>query len=218
METWHARLGHLNSKDMVHMLKNKTVFGLKFSDSVDLSKCNTCLAGKLTSSSFPKRESSSKQLLELIHTDICGPMRTSSQGGSHYFITFIDDYSRWCQVYFIRSKGEAVEKFVEFKNLAENQTRFKIKAIQSDNGREFCNEKMTSLLKRAEIRQRFTTPYTPQQNGVAERKNRTLVESARCMVLESGIPPSFWAEAINAANYVKNRCTTKGSPGGTPYE
>lgn len=121
-------------------------------------------------------------------------------------------------IYFLRNKGEVAEKFEEFKNLVENLTGRKIKAVQSDNGTEFRNKRMTSIFKDAGIQQRLTTPYTPQQNGVAERRNRTLVESARCMLLESGMPNSFWAEAIATANYIRNRCITKALPDGTPYE
>lgn len=217
IDKWHARLGHLNEKDLIQMLGENMVSGIKFDKSLRLSKCDVCLAGKIASTPFPKRESTTNQPLEIIHTDVCGPMRTISNGGARYFITFVDDYSRWCQVYFLKEKSQVIDKFLEFKNFVENQKGYKIKAIQSDNGKEFCNRRMSDVLKREGIQHRLTVPYTPQQNGIAERKNRTLVEMARCMLIQSGLPKTFWAEAITTANYIRNRCPTKGISDGIPY-
>jgi len=133
-------------------------------------------------------------------------------------MTLIDDYSRWCQVYFLKSKDEAPDKFVEFKRLVENQTGLKIKAFHTDNGKEFCNSIMDRVLKESDIQRRLTVPYTPEQNGVAERKNRTLVETARCLLKQSGLPITFWAEAVNTVNYIQNRCIIKALNGQTPYK
>lgn len=119
-EIWHARLGHLNFNYMTRMLKDQCVDGFDFDDKVVLNKCATCLAGKMTSIPFTVRENPLTELLELIHMDVCGPMRLSSIGGARYFITFIDDFSRLCSVYFLKNKSEAVDKFMEFKNLVEN--------------------------------------------------------------------------------------------------
>ena len=217
-EIWHARLGHLNYGDMFHMLHNGDVIGPNLKRTSQQIKCDICIEGKMTSTPFKRRENISKKPLELVHTDLCGPMRTQSVGGARYFLTFIDDYSRWCHVYFLRTKDQVTNVFVEYKNLVEKQTGCKIKELQSDNGGEFLNKKMSEILKAAGIHQRLTVSHTPQQNGVAERKNRTLVEAARCMLLQSGLPRSFWAEAVSTANYVRNRCTTKAIPNGTPYE
>ncbi|CAL1672144.1 unnamed protein product [Lasius platythorax] len=145
-------------------------------------------------------------------------MRTESEGGARYFITFIDDYTRWCKVYFMRSKSEVTQKFTEFMNFAEKQTGRKIKAIHSDNGKEYCNSALDALFKEREIRRRLTVPHTPEQNGIAECKNRTLVEAARRMIIQSGLPPSLWAEAISTANYIKYRCITKSLNSETPFE
>lgn len=123
-------------------------------------------------------------------------------------MTFID-YSRWCEVYFIRNKSEVAQKFKEFIKFAEKQTGRKIKAVQSDNGKEYCNSTLDALFKEHGIRRRLTVPHTPEQNGVAERRNRTLVEAARCMIIQSGLPASFWAEAISTANYIRNQCVTR---------
>ena len=208
-ELWHACLGHLNVNYMYQMCKSVCVIGLKCDNSIDLSKCETCLAGKIASTPFTKSETRSTEM-EIIHADVCDPMRCNSLGSARYFITFIDDRSRWCEVHFMRTEAEVFDKFKEFKNLVENQIGHKIKALQSDNGREF--------LKAAGIKRCLTVPHTPQQNGVAERINRTLIESALCLLIESGLPSSFWAEAMATANHVRNRCVTKSLPKGTPYE
>ena len=212
---WHERLGHLNCEDTSSMLKN--LLQLKIEDKKSVRECRTCLIGKLTSLPFVSKMERSPNLLDIVHTDLCGPMRTTSIGGTRYFMTLIDDSSRWCEVYFLKSKDEAAGKFVEYKNLVETQTGRKIKAVQSDNGTEYCNKTMDEIFKKAGIRRRLTATHTPQQNGVAERKNRTLVESARCMMIHSGLPPSFWAEAVATANHIRNRCITKSLDGTTPY-
>jgi len=106
-------------------------------------------------------------------------------------MTITDDYSRWGDVYFLRSKNEAPSKLIEFIEKAERQTGLKVKAVQSDNGTKFCNRALDSYFKRKGILRRLTTPHTPQQNGVAERRNRTLVDSARCMLMQADLPNSF---------------------------
>lgn len=221
LRTWHERLGHLNVRDVSRMHDTRTVFGMKLDRDPTPFDCKTCAAGKLTQTAFPTRSSGTSRTsgaLDLVHTDVCGPMRTESESGARYFVTFIDDYTRWCEVYFLRNKSEVTEKFKEFMSVAERQTGRRIKAIQSDNGKEYCNTAMDTLLKERGIRHRLTVPHTPEQNGIAERKNRTLVEAARCMMIQSGLPPSLWAEAIATANYIRNRCVTKSLDTGTPFE
>lgn len=215
---WHRRLGHLNRKDMNLMKQKEAVTGLDFRVDADCPPCDTCAAGKITRAPFPKGSQGTSSLLEVVHTDLCGPMRTESIGGARYLLTFTDDYSRWTEFYLLRNKSEVTTKFMEYKNLAETHTGMKIKAIQSDNGREFVNMGMDHILKKSGIRNRLTAPYTPQQNGVAERKNRTLIEPARCMLIDSGLPTSFWGEAVATACYIRNRCITKALGIETPHE
>lgn len=180
--------------------------------------CSICLREKLTVLSFPQRLNRSIHKLEIIYSDICEPMRTETQGKSKYFVTFIDDYSRWCEVRFLSKKNDLLNAFKEFKVMVEKQTGATVKSLQSDNGKEYCNKEFDAYLKEHRIKRRFTVPHTPQQNGVAERRNRTLVEMARCLMLQSGLGPSFWAEAIATANFIRNRCTAKALNGSIPYE
>lgn len=163
-------------KDVRLMWKNQSVAGIKLEANSIPIDCKICAAGKLSSTPFPSRGRRSSGALDLVHIDLCGPMRTESQGGARYFVTFIDDYTRWCEVYFMRNKDKVFEKFREYMKYTEKYTGRKIKAVQSNNGREFCNSAMDALFKKHGIHRRLTIPHTPQQNGVAERKNRTLVE------------------------------------------
>lgn len=218
VEDWHRRMGHLNLKDLSTSYHNRTVLGMDIVDSERDFKCEVCARGKMTRSSFPKKSNRQTDLLELIHSDVCGPMKNESLGRSKYFVTFIDDCSRWCFVKMIRGKNEVLNAFKQFKALVENQIGRKIKCLQSDNGKEYINREFDDFLNKNGIQRRLTVTHTPEQNGVAERKNRTLVEMAKCLLIQSELSPSFWEEAINTANYIRNRCPTSSLGGKTPFE
>ncbi|BES98060.1 Hydra magnipapillata [Nesidiocoris tenuis] len=215
IDLWHQRLGHLNEKDLRSM--SKTVKGLKFKKT-EMSACEVCLQGKISQSPFPKKSERKTKLLDIIHSDICGPMRVKSIGGAAYFITFIDDATRWCEVMFLKKKSEALEAFKIFKNKVEKKTGKTIKCLQSDNGLEYKNKLFNEFLEAEGISRRLTVVETPQQNGISERKNRTLVETARCMMISANMAPAFWAEAVNTANYIRNRCKSRSIDGKIPYE
>lgn len=217
-KTWHRKMGHLNYQDLWNCQRSNAVSGLELSERPDNIFCDVCTKGKMTRAPFPKKSERKTEMLELIHSDICGPIRTESSGGSRYFATFIDDASRWSEVRFLRNKSDVLQAFKDYKALVENQTGRRVKYLQSDNGREYCNERFDTFLKDNGIGRRLTVPYTPEQNGVAERKNRTLLDMARCLLLQSSLPKSLWAEAVNTANYIRNRCPTSHLDGRTPYE
>lgn len=217
LDEWHFKMGHLNERDLKHMARNNLVQGMQIGDAEKLSPCEICLSEKQTRKSFPKSSGErTKDVLEIVHSDVCGPMRTASHSGARYFVTFTDDYSRYCEIFVLKQKSDVLESFKKFKNAAETYTGKKIKALQSDNGREYCNREFDKYLQECGIRRRLSAPHTPQQNGVSERKNRTLLEMARCMMKQAGVPPSFWAEAINTACYIRNRCPTKTLNGDIP--
>lgn len=217
-DLWHRRYGHLNARDLCALSSNEMVRGLEVKMPKDFS-CLTCALCKISCKPFNSyRTVLSKSKLEIIHTDICGPMRNVSQGGSVYFITFIDDYTRYMSTYFLKQKSEALSVFKEFKLKAENETGCKVKILRSDNGREYLSSEFDLFLKQNGIVHQTTVAYTPQQNGIAERANRTLVEMGRCMLEESKLPKSLWSEAVNTATYLRNRAPTKVLQGKTPYE
>jgi len=215
---WHHRFGHLNVKDMEAAERSGRVKGLKNIVIGDDTECLVCVKGKMTRNPFPKRSNRSSEILDLIHSDVCGPMRVESLGGAKYFVQFIDDCSRWSEIRFLKSKAEVLGTMEEVFNLIETQTERKVKCLQTDNGREYLNEASEDFLKRRGISRRLTVAYNPEQNGIAERRNRTVVEMARCLLIQSGLPSFLWAEAVNTANYIRNRCPTKSLSGKTPYE
>uniref|UniRef100_H3H9D7 Integrase catalytic domain-containing protein n=1 Tax=Phytophthora ramorum TaxID=164328 RepID=H3H9D7_PHYRM len=126
-----------------------------------------------------------------------------------YFVTFIDDKSHFCVVYLLRNKSEVAAKFAEFVAFAETQTGKRVKTLRNDNGGEYTSGAMAKFCADRGIVQKFTPPYTPQLNGVAERMNRTLVECARCMLEHAGLPKTYWGEAVMTAAFLRNRCPTR---------
>ncbi len=168
----------------------------------------------------PVGEVRTRRKLELVHSDVCGPMSVESVGGKKYFVTFIYDYSRCCDVYFLKYKSEVFEKFKEFEAAVTNETGTTIGTLRTDNGGEYLSAAFVDFLKSKGIRYELSVPHSPQQNGVAERMNRTLMESARSMISHAGLPNSYWAEAVGTAAYVKNRVPTSSLKveKRTPYE
>ena len=145
------------------------------------------------------------------------PMSISARGGFSYFVTFTDDYSRYGHVFLIKHKSEILEKFKEFKNVAENQTGKRIKHLRSDRGGEYLGHEFQEFLKESEIMHQKTPPYTPQHNGVSERRNRTLLDMVRSMMSKSSLPKSFWGFALETASRIINNVPSK-SVSSIPYE
>lgn len=216
-ELWHRRMGHLNYQSL-KKLQSSCANGVNFSgEAVD--DCKVCAMGKQARKKFPKCGSRAKEVLDLVHSDICGPMQVESIGKNRYFITFIDDKTRRIFLYPMKTKSEweVTAKFEEFKNFTETQSGRKIKVLRTDNGLEYMNKKFENLLKKAGIKHETTNVHTPQQNGLAERNNRSIVEKARCMLFEAELPTKFWAEACHHSVYLLNRSPTAGT-GITPEE
>ena len=160
-ELWHRRLTHVHYRALPIAFQRKH-------DGVRKG----CVKGKNTKKTFPSSKSKAKGILEIIHSDVCGPMSSNSLSGYAYYVSFIDDFSRKTWIYFMKNKDEVFSKFKEFKALIKNHTEKKIKTIRSDNGGEFTSNEFKELCKEAGIKRELSTPYNPQQNGVAERKNR----------------------------------------------
>ena len=234
IEMWHRRFGHLNYKYVEKMCKDKLVSGMNFCQNAECSSvesrdCEACSLGKMQRKSLPKKsDNRATKVFEIVHTDICGPMQVDSAGGSRYILTFTDDFSRYTTVYVLKKKSEALNKFKHYVNLIENQTEGKkitnlyiwnhLKTVRSDNGGEYCSSEFTEFCSSKGISHQFTNPYTPEQNGVAERYNRFLIESVRSMLILSKCPLYLWAEAVCTAVYLHNRSPTVALDGKTPYE
>ena len=168
--------------------------------------CKGCALGKLAKSSFPNSDSKPKGILDLVHSDLCGPMSVASLGGFWYYILFIDDYSRKTWIYFLKSKdsGEVLGRFREYKAQVENLSSKRIIVLRSDNGGEYTSSGFNEFCREAGIKTEFTVLYNPQQNGVAERKNRTVVEVAKAMIHDQGLSMYLWAEACNTVVCIQN--------------
>ncbi|GJX23732.1 retrotransposon protein, putative, ty1-copia subclass [Tanacetum coccineum] len=203
---WHSRLAHI-SKKCIEKLQQEGL--LKSTDDESFNQCVSCLSGKMTRKSFPHRPERATDLLGIIHTDVCGPLRHVSRQGASYFITFTDDYSRYGYVYLLKHKHEVFETFKVFKNEVENQLGKTIKALRSDRGGEYISQEFKDYLKACGIVQQLTPPYTPQHNGVSERRNRTLLDMVRSMMNLTTLPLSFWDYALESATRILNMVPTK---------
>ncbi|CAM8940925.1 unnamed protein product [Rhodiola kirilowii] len=220
---WHQRLGHISKERIMRLVKNEILPQLDFSD---LNVCVDCIKGKQTKHIVKKSATRSTQLLELIHTDICGPFDIPSWNGEKYFITFIDDYSRYGYTYLLHEKSQSVNVLEVFVNEVERQLDRKVKVVRSDRGGEFygkfnesgqCPGPFAKFLENRGICAQYTMPGTPQQNGVAERRNRTLMDMVRSMLRNCSLPTSLWIYALKTATYLLNRVPSKAVPK-TPYE
>ncbi|MCP4486859.1 MAG: transposase family protein, partial [Gammaproteobacteria bacterium] len=155
--------------------------------------------------------------LDLVHTDLCGPVQTPAPGGKRYVLTFLDDWSKMVKVYFLATKDQVYEHFKVYKAATEKATGKKIKALRSDGGGEYVGQKLQDFLKQHGIEHQKTAPYSPQQNGAAERLNRTLIEMARTMLCHAQHSKGMWAEAVSYSAYLLNRLPTS-STGISPYK
>ncbi|GJU07102.1 retrovirus-related pol polyprotein from transposon TNT 1-94 [Tanacetum coccineum] len=203
---WHRRLSHLNF-DYINLLSKKDiVIGLPKLKYVRDHLCSSCEVSKAKRSSFKsKTVPSSKGRLNLLHMDLCGPMRVASINGKKYILVIVDDYSRYTWTLFLRSKDETPEVLKEFLTMIQRNLQAPVISVRTDRGTEFLNKTLNAFFKEEGIEHQTSTPRTPEQNGVVERRNRTLVEAARTMLSASKLPLFFWAEAIATACYTQNR-------------
>ncbi|KAM1032295.1 hypothetical protein ACFX2I_035891 [Malus domestica] len=216
--TWHRRLGHLNFGGIKQLKDKDMVHGLPYLDEYD-RVCEGCQYGKQHRESFPSGQAQRAGApLELIHVDLCGPMRNESTGGNKYFMLIVDDATRMIWVYFLRYKSDAFSCFKKFKAMTELQTGLKVKCLRSDRGGEFLSSEFNHFCDTEGIQRQLSLAYTPQQNGVVERKNRTVIEMAKSMLHDKEMPYYMWAEAVHTAVYILNRCPTKSLANITPFE
>ena len=219
LQLCHYRLGHLGMGNVNKMMNEQMVDGMNSVNDEKSSVCEACIMGKQHCCPHPRGHAErSTQPFEVVHSDVCGPMSVSSFGGSCFYVTFIDDYTRYNCVYFMKNKSEVLEKLKEFHNFATNLAGNRIKVLRSDNGGEYCSRNFDEYLKQKGITRQLTVPNNSAQNGLAERMNRTIVESATSMMFHSNLSVNFWAEAVNMAVYLKNRSPTTALDGITPYE
>ncbi|GJX49113.1 putative ribonuclease H-like domain-containing protein [Tanacetum coccineum] len=216
---WHRRLGHLNFKTMNKLVKGNLVRGLPSKLFENDQTCVACQKGKQHRASCKSKIENSINLpLHLLHMDLFGPTFVKSLMKKMYCLVVTDDYSRFTWVFFLATKDETSGILKSFITGIENLVDHKVKVIRYDNGTEFKNKEMNQFCEMKGILRQYSVARTPQQNGVAERRNRTLIEAARTMLADSKLPTTFWTEAVNTACYVQNRVLVVKPHNKTPYE
>lgn len=217
LKVWHRRMAHVSPHLIEQTYRNNSVRGLPLVKNRDFH-CETCKLNKHRRVSFKfTGHIRSKHPLELLHTDVWGPTAVAGRGGERYFLSIIDDFSRKIWVYPMRGKSEVFAIFKKHIQRAELFIGKKVKAVRSDNGGEFSNENFRCFFEEKGINHEFTNAYTPEQNGVAERMNRTIADGARSVLNETKISLKFWPEAILYFAYTFNRVCHKNQKK-TPFE
>jgi len=215
---WHERFGHLNMKGLRTLAYKKMVQGLPILKNTS-QVCTICMTGKQHRDPFRRNSTwRASKPLQLIHSDICGAINPESYSHKRYILTFIDDYSRKMWSYFLHAKSEAFDTFKRFKAFVENATGYSIICLRTDRGGEFTSSEFNDYCSTYGIARQLTAAYSPQQNGVAERRNRTLMNMVRCMLAARDVPKEYWPEAANLATHVLNRCPTSALSSMTPEE
>jgi hypothetical protein len=216
---WHTRFCHLNFHTLDKLVRLKLVKGLPEIKFEKDHLCSACEMGKLKRSSHKtKSDPSFDKPLQLLHMDLCGPIAVQSLNGKKYILVLVDEFSRFTWVEFVRKKSHVPMLLINLLKRLQVLHGMQVRVIRSDNGTEFKNSTIEDYLASVGITHNFSAPRTPQQNGVVERKNRTLVEAARTMLNASGLPLSFWAEAVSTACYTQNRSLVVKRQEKTPYQ
>jgi hypothetical protein len=220
-ELWHKRFAHLSYQALAQLQQGQMVTGMgvtaaQFSQMSD-SVCGPCVQAKHQRKPFGSAAERAAQPLELVHMDVCGPLTPTSHNGHRYFATFTDDASGFSVVKPLHLKSEVSACVKAVLLSLERQTGRLVKAVRTDNGGEYVSKDLRSFFSAKGIDHQLSMPYTPQQNGVAERLNRTLMDRVRAMLLEAGQPLNLWSEAVVAANYLRNRSPSR-RKSSTPWE
>jgi transposase InsO family protein len=225
MQALHEKFGHANNVAITKTLKKNSVTGISACEnrlSEASTFCKGCVMGKHKSGKHPSETPRQRAIhpADTIHMDLIVPMRTRSLGGSYYALTATDDYSTYKSVRFLKTK-EADDTVAAWRRIhaefCEKSNRY-VRCIRTDNGSEFCNKQWEEFNCNRHMRYETSAPFNPQQNGLAERANRTMIESARSMLHARNLPTTLWCEAVNTASYVRNRVVTKIHNWRTPFE
>jgi len=219
-ELWHWRFGHVSYRTIGSMEGAVSRMSLEEEKRKGVAnpECEDCVKGTISRKPFHPPRHPATQILERIHTDVCGPMEAMSLGRKRYFVLFTDEYTRYSTGYFMERKSEVFRCFQEFHASVERSTGKKIKALRSDGGGEYQGKQFQDYLRRFGIQSQCTVPYTPQENGIAERQNRTLLNKVLSMMSAVNALKSFWVLAYQTAIYLRNRSPSKSLNGKTPFE
>ena len=217
---WHRRLGHYNHDHVRQLHTKNMVTGMKLVSNKSRPDpiCEPCLAGKMHANPFMTSHSRASKPLELVHMDLKGPISATSIGGYHYWVTFVDDCTRFKCAMGLKRKSDTFAAFKQFKAYAENLLDAKVKAIRDDKGSEFISKDFDQFCIDNGIQRQHTVRNRPQQNGDVERAHRTLSDLITAMLTEANLPSQFWFHCLMAVIHVLNRCPTTSLTGKTPHE
>ncbi|KAH1074467.1 hypothetical protein J1N35_026795 [Gossypium stocksii] len=205
IDLWYARLGHVSYHKLKVMMKKSMLKGLPQLEVRDDTICVGCQFGKAYQLPYEESKYKVKALLELVHFDVFGRIEQPSISGMRYMVIFIDDFSRYVWVFFMKEKLETFAKCKEFKEVAEIEVGRKIQCLHTNNSEEYISDEFSSYVKNNKIHHQFTCANTPQQNEVIKRRNRHLVETCWSMLQAKNIPRRFWAECMKTAAHVINK-------------
>lgn len=220
-DIWHRRLGHAGADTIKRMIKGNLVDGVEVVGPTEMKAlCEDCIYGTHTTHPFPDSSSTETEALQRVYIDIWGPSPVQSAGGSKYFMLIVDGATSYRSVHFLSNKSAdaTLNVFKEFHRQAERQTGKTLRRVRVDMGREWFNASWDTYVKEHGIVLDFTTPYAHQQNGKAERSMRTLLDTARTMLADSGLPQKFWADAVHTAVYIRNFIPNARTPNVIPAE
>jgi hypothetical protein len=215
---WNRIMGHINFDNIVKVNKKEAVKEIIQITNPTNTLCKDCQRGKQPKTKFKSEEYSMAIPLEIMHIDLIGQTRTKGLKGEKYCMLLVDDYTRMTAVCFLRNKSEAFENFKVYKKMVENQMDLKIKCLRSNNGGEFTSKEFMDFFRKHGIKRQFFIARTPQQNGVIKRKNMTVHEMARTMLMDSKLTDDFWTHALHNILHIQNRIMLRNNSEKNPYK
>jgi len=215
---WHARLGHPHFRLVASLSRIGSISCSDKLTQTDYSYCDGCQLGKSHRLPFSPNDKHSDLPFDRLHCDLWGPSPISSVNGYRYYAVFIDDCTRFSWMFPLKHKSDFFDTFINFQNYITTQFSAKLKSFQCDGGTEFTNTKFRNHLQSHSIVQRLACPYTPSQNGIAERKHRHVTETGLTLMFHARLPISFWVEAFSTAVFLINRLPSPSLGGQTPYD
>jgi hypothetical protein len=215
---WHRRMGHIHFDNLVKVSKREAVREMPQIMKPTNTLCKHCQEGKKTKTRFKSKEYSTTRPVEILHTDLVGPTTIKALKGEKYLMLLVYDYTRMTAVCFLKNKSEAFENFKIYKEMVENEMDSRIKCLRSDNGGEFTSKELMDYCSSHGIKRQFFVARTPQQNGVVERKKRTIHEMAQTMLMDSKLTHIFWTREVHTTVHIQNRVILRKNADKTSYE
>jgi hypothetical protein len=215
---WHRRMGHIHFDNIVKVREREEVVEMPQITKRTNTLCKHCQQGKKTKTMFKSKEYSMTRPLEIVHIDLVVPTITKGLKSEKYFMLLVDDYTKMTAVCFLKNKSKAFENFKIYKEMVENEMDSKIKCLRYDNGGEFTSKEFIDYCNSHGIKRQFFVARTPQQNGVVERKNMTIHEMARTMLMDSKLTDIFWTWEVHTTFHIQNKVMLRNNTKKTPYE